>query len=195
MNIWVTSDQHFFHSNIIQYCNRPFSDVDVMNYILEQKWNDTVKENDILIHLGDLSAGLGGRVDEFAFLLKRLHGQKALILGNHDHQTDEFYLRNGFLRVVKGQYSKNIFLNHIPPQSYKKDIDFIELYETIKPKLLIHGHNHNLTPDIPGQFNCAVDRHDFFPVSIETVMNSTGNIDILGDAYTMLTDFVLYQKQ
>ena len=30
-NLWLTSDLHLFHSNIIKYCNRPYSNCFSMN--------------------------------------------------------------------------------------------------------------------------------------------------------------------
>lgn len=34
MTVWVTSDTHFSHKNIIEYCNRPFKDIYHMNETL-----------------------------------------------------------------------------------------------------------------------------------------------------------------
>ena len=56
-SIWFTSDTHFSHCNIIKYCNRPFKDVDEMNKILIQNWNNVVRPDDIVWHLGDFALG------------------------------------------------------------------------------------------------------------------------------------------
>ena len=55
--IFFTSDTHFNHSNVIQYCNRPFSSLDEMNAKLIENWNERVNENDIVYHLGDFAMG------------------------------------------------------------------------------------------------------------------------------------------
>lgn len=53
--IWFTSDTHFGHTNIIEYCNRPFSCIEEMNGKIINNINSKVKHNDILYHLGDFS--------------------------------------------------------------------------------------------------------------------------------------------
>lgn len=190
MSIFLASDHHFFHSNIIKYCSRPFSDAEHMNVEMEKRWNDTVKHDDIIIHVGDLSAGLSGRIEEFSILLKRLHGQKILVMGNHDHQKRDFYVDCGFKKVCRLHHSQNIMFHHVPPQSFQKHRGFIDLYDELKPRLLIHGHDHGLLPDHVGQFNCAMDRHDFFPVTLEKVLLDTGNVDLTGEAYTTIEEML-----
>ena len=45
-NIYVTSDTHFNHKNIIEYCNRPYSSVEEMNKAIIDNWNSVVKDED-----------------------------------------------------------------------------------------------------------------------------------------------------
>ena len=51
--VFFTSDTHFYHGNIIRFCNRPFKDVDMMNETIISNWNNTVGQDDIVFHLGD----------------------------------------------------------------------------------------------------------------------------------------------
>ena len=57
MQTWITSDTHLGHSRIIQYTNRPFPDVGAMDEALIANWNDRVKDDDTVYHLGDFCFG------------------------------------------------------------------------------------------------------------------------------------------
>lgn len=46
--VFFTSDTHFYHGNIIRFCNRPFKDVEMMNETIISNWNDTVGQDDIV---------------------------------------------------------------------------------------------------------------------------------------------------
>lgn len=78
--IWYSSDHHFWHANVIRYCNRPFNSVVEMNEALVAKWNAAVKPEDTVYYLGDFS--LAFRSVEL--YTRRLNGEKILIAGNHD---------------------------------------------------------------------------------------------------------------
>ncbi|MGC9059418.1 MAG: 2'-5' RNA ligase family protein [Candidatus Aenigmatarchaeota archaeon] len=82
-SIYLISDLHLDHANIIRYCARPFlfSDVEEMNRVLVDNWNNVVKDNTIFF-LGDLSFGKGSRPAEY--WLKKLKGDIHFIRGNHE---------------------------------------------------------------------------------------------------------------
>lgn len=52
--IYLTSDTHFSHANIIEYSKRPFANVDEMDEALVNNWNKVVTPKDIVYHLGDV---------------------------------------------------------------------------------------------------------------------------------------------
>ena len=55
--VFLISDTHFSHSNVIRYENRPFRDADEMDKHMIEKWNEVVSENDLVFHLGDVVIG------------------------------------------------------------------------------------------------------------------------------------------
>lgn len=88
--LFFTSDTHFNHTNILQYCNRPFKTVDQMNETIITNWNNVVEPDDVVFHLGDFC--LGG-AEEWDKILDRLNGRIYLVLGNHDLKN----IRQGFI--------------------------------------------------------------------------------------------------
>lgn len=78
-NVFITSDTHFGHSNIIKYCNRPFSDIRSHDDTLIYNINQYVRPNDLLIHCGDFSFG---HVEQYRYRIKC--NNIILLLGNHD---------------------------------------------------------------------------------------------------------------
>lgn len=54
-NIWLSSDNHFGHSNINRLCKRPFASVKDMDESLIAIWNEYVKPNDFMYYLGDFT--------------------------------------------------------------------------------------------------------------------------------------------
>jgi calcineurin-like phosphoesterase family protein/ADP-ribose pyrophosphatase YjhB (NUDIX family) len=97
--IWLISDTHFGHGNIIGHCARPFLEANEMDRILVNNWNNTVGPKDTVFCLGDVvwngfpprDAADGAikawherallRTQEF---VRRLNGRKVFVIGNHD---------------------------------------------------------------------------------------------------------------
>jgi len=78
--IFLTSDEHYYHSNIIKYCNRPYSSLFEMHKDLIDRHNSFVSDNDTVYHLGDFSFNH----KKITNILNHLNGTHILICGNHD---------------------------------------------------------------------------------------------------------------
>jgi len=160
-NIWVTSDTHFNHHNIVHKFEppRPFKDVHHMNETIIENWNAVVKPGDKVYHLGDV---FFGDKEEFKKLWPRLNGKKRLIVGNHD---DVKFLANGsfFEKVMMWRWFDNLLLSHVPvhPSSIK------EARGGVKNSLNVHGHTHfRGSPEGPYKSVC-VELTNYTPVNIE----------------------------
>lgn len=70
--IYFTSDTHFYHKNIIAYCERPWHSVEEMNSALIKNWNKEVSKSDIVYHLGDIAFCSG---DKLEAILNSLNGK------------------------------------------------------------------------------------------------------------------------
>jgi len=88
MNYFV-SDTHFSHANIIDYCDRPWTDLNQMTDDLVENWNAVVNKEDTVYHLGDFC--MGNRKKRIPEILPRLNGNIILIAGNHDYKRDDKY--------------------------------------------------------------------------------------------------------
>ena len=160
-NTFFTSDTHFYHINILKYCNRPFSSVEEMNEKLIENWNNVVGKNDIVWHLGDFCFGKKENISE---ILPKLNGKINLVMGNHDHQKIGFYYDVGFHRVYDRQIIINGFyiLSHAPVEFINENCPFYNIY----------GHVHDNpcynTWSKSGICVC-VERHDYKPISWEEI--------------------------
>ena len=159
-NIFVISDTHFGHKNILNFKNaegqslRVFEDVDQMNEHMIERWNSVVRPEDKIYHLGDLIV----KGDDW-ILLGRLQGHKRLILGNHDYPNMRLY-QPYFEDIYSTRLLDKLLLSHIPihPLSLGKAI------------ANVHGHVHNnVGPDHFGKqyVNVSVEVIDYTPVAWE----------------------------
>ena len=91
--VFLVSDTHFGHAGVCRFTHgdtgvkiRPWTDPDEMDEDMVRMWNETVRPNDKVYHLGDVV------INRKALkTLHRLNGDKVLIRGNHDIFRDEEY--------------------------------------------------------------------------------------------------------
>jgi calcineurin-like phosphoesterase family protein len=76
MALFFTGDTHFRDPRVMRIDRRPFESVEDHDAHLMAFWNETVREDDEIWHLGDFARG---SIAEIAGLLSRLNGQKHLI--------------------------------------------------------------------------------------------------------------------
>ena len=166
MKIWVTSDTHFDHFNIIKYCNRPFPTVDLMNSALIRNWNNSIAEDDIVIFCGDFCFA---RTSEAAQVTERfaraLHGHKIIVKGNHDFQKFR-YCDVGFDAEFYQEWNFGRFLFcHRPDNlpAWHKEYDFV-----------FYGHVHDKTPEVTfiNTINVCLDANNLQPLDISDYFTS-----------------------
>ena len=192
--IYFTSDPHYWHANIIKFCNRPFASVEEMNEAMIRNWNEVVTPEDTVYCLGDFSMAFRP-IEAYT---PRLNGIKYLVPGNHDfchsyHKKSrnadnrkmwiEKYEANGW-KVLPEQTTLDIpgvatvNMCHHPyrlvnaaGETYNDEYD--DKYEKWRPKddgkWLLCGHIHEKWKVVGRMINVGVDQWDFKPVSIEEI--------------------------
>ena len=164
MSLFVTSDQHWGHKNIILYCRRPFKTVEEMNETMIINWNNVVGESDTILHLGDFALT---SQQHLRSIRDRLNGDIILIPGNHDHASR---LRNYDIFVLDSLFSEGVTIN------------MGNLIFTHRPLLNIpgcmvnvHGHIHD-KPSYGKYLNVSVDVTNYTPLSIKEVKKRAKDI-------------------
>lgn len=159
MERFFTSDTHFGHENIINFCGRPFSNATEMDEALIENWNFIVKPQDHISHLGDVTLARGGQAIQGRYikLINRLHGHKRLFLGNHDHMPIKAYLLMGFEKIYATWRDENgLLFSHIPihPMSMGSAI------------ANVHGHIHNAQASFPPVVQTYQKQSDIAPLKV-----------------------------
>ena len=162
MKVWITSDTHFYHFNIIKYCNRPFPTVDLMNSALIKNWNDSIQPEDIVLFLGDFCFARSAEAKNVTERLTyALNGRKLIVKGNHDFKQVK-YIQHGWRYEC---YQELIFNDRF---SFRHRPDNL-IADSGKFDFIFYGHVHNTPLDYGAPLNCinvCVDANDLKPLDI-----------------------------
>jgi calcineurin-like phosphoesterase family protein len=177
MTTFFTSDIHFGHSRIIQYCNRPFATVEEMDEAIISNWNETVQQYDHIYILGDVSFSNAERTNS---ILQRLNGIKILIYGNHDKVVrNNPEVRSHFVEThellerdfkVEGQKAIKIVMCHYAMKVWNK---------SHHGSLHLFGHSHGSMPDDGSRsLDVGMDCHGMRPISLDDVIRKIGRREL-----------------
>lgn len=168
-DIWVISDTHFQHDNILKYTDRPYDTVEEMNEKLIENWNSVVKPQDKIYHLGDVT--FGNKNKYITDIHKRLNGRKRLIVGNHD---DVKFLSPYFEKVSMWRmwYDLDILMTHVPVHPSVLEENRFRSNEVIN----VHGHIHE-TQSPGANYKCVcVEQINYTPIHIEDLKFKIGDL-------------------
>ena len=180
-NTFLISDTHFGHTNAWKTFKlddgvtplRPFTSTEEMDYTMVTNWNNVVRPQDKVYHLGDIAMCNATRLREIFY---RLNGEKVLIKGNHDQGSLSLYAE--LFKDVRGSHMlDNLVMTHIP----------LHAASLLRWRGNIHGHLHNYSVRAPGfvnskgmimykdgeddpRYECvSVERIDYTPIPFETI--------------------------
>jgi calcineurin-like phosphoesterase family protein len=163
---WIFSDSHFYHKNIIEYCGRP----DDHNERMWANLEESVKEDDTLIHLGDVV--WHGRTPFLHRVVDRLPGRKKILLqGNHDNRKVRNY--EGWAQMVPIAEQPLVY-------TMPKDVGIYMAHRLhdipVRPhRLVIHGHIHEKGVPIRWHGSCmivnaCVEQWDYKPILLDDLI-------------------------
>lgn len=100
--IYITSDLHYWHKNIIKYSNRPYpfdnSSLPIMNEDILKQF-DELPEGSTILNLGDILLNSSKTFDELKYLVDRMKANNKklwLIMGNHDRELSKYLKKQDF---------------------------------------------------------------------------------------------------
>lgn len=168
-SIWLYSDPHFSDEEM-KYLRKDYiGDEEQVKRI-----NSVVGKNDTLIILGDI-----GSIEP----VRKLHGYKVLIMGNHDAGARNYYRQNGFIDRQHlgedGKYHWNDGDNGLFDEVYEGPLfisDRILLsHEPIDLPFVfnIHGHDHSSVHQ-KNRMHCNVCAEciDYTPINLKWIIES-----------------------
>lgn len=170
--IFVTSDCHFSHVNIIPYepiSRGNFKNIHEMNEAIIYNWNSVVSPEDIVYVVGDFFMG---PLDGIQPILDRLNGEIHLVRGNHDtSKRIELYQQNG-IEVKDIEYisykGRFFILCHFPIESEQ----FIDMVRKDNSEVVfLYGHIHSKAQKgyVDGTYHVGMDTNNLTPVSLDQI--------------------------
>lgn len=157
------------------YDQRPFNSLDEMHERIIANWNKTVKKDDMVFHLGDVSFM---DLENTQKIISKLNGKKILIRGNHDKShSDEWFRKCGFSKIIAYPiiYKDFYILSHKP------------MYMNCStPYRSIHGHIHTNELNKNLFYNVGCMNHDYTPINFEIIKNQFNNYQTLTNSHELL---------
>jgi len=168
-SVFFSSDHHFFHANIIKYANRPFADIEEMNFELISRHNKAVSNNDAIYFIGDFC--FSTNISVITNIIRQLNGEKHFICGNHDGIMQHGEIKRLFKTFSTSPHKEINIQDELEP-SGKKSITLCHYAMRVWNKshygaYHLYGHSHGNLPDDPNSLSLdiGVDCFNYAPIS------------------------------
>ena len=159
--LFVTSDNHWFHHNIIRFQDRPWN----VDKLMMERWNAAVDEQAMVLHCGDVVHRC--TLEHVTRHLPPLNGQKYLLRGNHDRQARALYFANRGWQLVEPFSCPYrdwfVLFTHRP----------VPTDQLPQRTINVHGHIHRTPPYSARHINVSVERWDYRPVRLGALLDET----------------------
>jgi len=152
---FFTADEHYGHSNIIKYCNRPFRDVSEMDETIINNHNSVVGSSDIVIHAGDF-CWCNTVKDAHKQYISKLNGNHIFLRGSHDKWMN-YTFNDMFTKTIEGA--------HIVVCHYAMRVWPRSHYNSWQ----LFGHSHGKLTPVGKQMDIGVDTNNFYPYSFDQI--------------------------
>lgn len=157
VDIWYTSDLHFFHKKVCAVNKRPWHDDENTERLIDL-WNSQVRPGDIVCSMGDFAFLKASQYQTLIDLIEFLNGNKIFIKGNHDESKLWEKVRVAQLSRVLyiGDYKKivarkqEIVLSHYPFEIWNR---------SHYGAWHLHGHSHGSMPVRGKRLDVGIDNH------------------------------------
>jgi calcineurin-like phosphoesterase family protein len=171
--VFLVSDTHFGHAGVCRFVRndgvtklRPWDTAEEMDEFMVKAWNERVRPQDKVYHLGDVvinRKALG--------IMRRLNGDKVLIRGNHDIFKDTDY-REHFRELRAYHVMNGMILSHIPIHTESLGRFGVNIHGHLHAnRVMLSGFNGKITDIVDVRYHCVcVEQTDFAPILFEDVI-------------------------
>lgn len=137
MKVWVTSDLHFGHANIMKFNpdTRKYKDVEHMNSEMIRQWNLSVMPDDTVYILGDVAFC---NAQKATAIVRSLNGNKILVAGNHDSKL----IKDPSFRSSFKEIHQYLSINHNGSRVSMFHYPIHEWDQCHRGAIHLHGHVH-----------------------------------------------------
>ncbi len=163
MAVYVISDTHFGHSNILRY-REGFNSIEEHDQIITDNILSVCGKRDSLYILGDVCIykDAFGYLETIAKNVEFLH----ICLGNHDFERKGSPTLEDYMSICKSVFGmkayKNAWLTHAPLHPNE-----------LRGKMNVHGHVHANSVDDKRYFNASCENVRYKPVNLAEVLTGT----------------------
>jgi calcineurin-like phosphoesterase family protein len=183
-DVFVWTDPHFGHRKIMDFCakTRPYlleekrddkgkliitdADINRMDDDLIERWNRRTKGKTIYC-LGDFTFYRDENREKAEKIFNALHGDKHLIVGNHDHTMTKRFGWSSVSSIRNIRIGDQLFVMHHFPMSHWDRM--------VHGSIQLYGHVHG-DPNVPGRdtlrmFEPAIDNGVDEPISLAEIVD------------------------